>query len=142
MDAVAGMDDEGFRDRSAVGRWTAAEVLAHVLEMERVLMAWAAEAISTDDVAVTAVTDEERHAQAGLAKRMSVPQVIHGLLARRRDTSHLLEGLSESVLERPLFHPEWGALSVAMLFERVAEHEETHACQIKALRVEAEALTS
>lgn len=141
-DAVAGLDEEGFRGRPDAGGWTVAEVLAHLLEMERVLMSWAHEAISADDVVVTPVSDDERREQARSARRMAVPQLIHGLLARRRDTARFLEGLSEPELARPLLHPDWGSLSVAMLFQRSVEHEEAHANQIKALRVEVEAPVS
>ena len=55
MGAVAGLDDEGFRGRSGTGGWTVAEVLAHLLDMERVLMSWACEAISADDVVVAPI---------------------------------------------------------------------------------------
>ncbi len=142
MGAVAGLDDEGFRGRSGTGGWTAAEILAHLLDMERVLMIWAHEAISADDVVVAPICDDERLEQAALARRMAVPQLIHGLFARRRDTARFLAGLSDLELARPLFHPDWGSLTVGMLFQRIAEHEEAHASQIKALRVEAIAPTS
>ncbi len=136
MDAVAGLDDEGFRSRSHVGSWTVAEVLAHLLEMERILMRWAQEALINADVLFTPVTDEDRREQANLARRMAVPQLIHGLLARRRDTAHSLNGLSQPELARPLRHSSWGACTVTTLFQRVAEHEAEHAEQIRALRFE------
>lgn len=137
MDAVAGLDEDGFRSSSDTGGWTAAEVLAHLLEMERVVMSWAQEAIIADDVAVKPISDDERCEQASSARRMAVPQLIHGLLARRRDTARFLEGLSGLELARPLLHPDWGSLTVAKLFQCAAEHEEAHATQIKALQVEA-----
>lgn len=137
MNAVNALDDEGFRRRSDAGGWTVAEVLAHVLEMERVLMSWAHEAISIDDVEVTPISDDERREQASSAQRMAVPQLIHGLLACRRDTVRFLEGLSERELARPLLHPDWGSLTVSLLFQRAAEHEAAHATQIRALRAEA-----
>ena len=137
MDAVAGLDDEGFRGRSGTSGWTAAEILAHLLDMERVLMIWAHEAIGADDAVVAPIGDDERFEQAALALRMAVPQLIHGLLARRRDTARFLARLSDLELARPLSHPDWGSLTVGMLFQRIAGHEEAHASQIKALRVEA-----
>ena len=142
MEAVAGLDEEGFRARPAPSEWTAAEVLAHLLHIEGVHMARGQTASTEDGFVATPVTDEECREQARLAQRMPVPQILHGLLAQRRDTLRLLERLSEQQLTRAFFHPERGQLTIAQIFERAAAHEEEHAAQIRALRTGAAAPAS
>ena len=134
MDAIAGLDEESFRARPAPSEWTAAEVLAHLLHIEGVQAERVHAALTQVDFIATVITEEQCHEQAKLAQRMPVPQILHGLLARRRDTLRLLEGLSQQQLARSFQHPERGELMVGDVFQRIAKHEEEHAAQIRALR--------
>jgi hypothetical protein len=63
---------------------------------------------------------------------MLVPQIVHGLLASRRDTLAFLEGLTPEQLARPVRHPAYG--DVGRLFPHIAEHEVEHAHQIQTVR--------
>ena len=139
MDAIAGLDEEGFRMRPRPDDWTAAEVLAHVLITEHLFVDRARAALAQDNVSVAPMDDEERQEQARSAQRMPVPQIVHGLLAQRRDTVRLLEPLSPQQLSRPFRHERRGQLTASWLFQHVAEHEEEHAQQISALRAQATA---
>ena len=134
MEAIAGLDEEGFRARPAPGEWSPAEVLAHLLLDEAKLLEYAGAALQAD-AAIPFITDEERETHAeDAARRMPVPQIVHGLLARRRDTLALLERLTPEQLDRPVRHPAYGDVRVARLFQHVAEHEEEHAHQIRTVR--------
>ncbi len=135
MDAIAGLDEEGFRARPASGDWTAAEVMSHLLHDEPELLEYARAALEEDDVAVAPTTSSERETQAReVARRMPVPQIIHGLLACRRDTLALLDRLTPAQLGRPVRHSGYGDVSVARLFQHIAEHEEQHAVHVRAIR--------
>ena len=137
MDAIAGLDEEGFRARPRPGEWTATEVLAHLLADEPKLLAYAQPALGADDIAVEATPDEDREQQArDAAQRLPVPQILHGLLAARRDTMRLLEGLSAGELARPVRHAAHGGTTVGRLFQHMAEHEEAHATQIRTIRAQ------
>ena len=139
MDAIAGLDEEGFRSRPRSGEWTAAAVLSHLLATERVILERAQSALTQVGYHVTSQTEEERQEGARLAQRVPVPQIVHGLLAQRRDTLRLLERLSPDELARRFNHQRRGEQSVGGLFQHIAEHEEEHAEQISALRARAAA---
>jgi uncharacterized damage-inducible protein DinB len=134
MDAVAGLDEAGFRRRPDPTAWSAAEVLAHLFTTEGIMLERARAALAQSGYVVTPLSDDERDRGRLQAQRMAVPQIVHGLLARRRDTERTLAGLSEQELARTLRHSRWGERTVAWLFERAAEHEAEHAGQIRALR--------
>jgi hypothetical protein len=68
------------------------------------------------------------------AQRMPVPQIVHGLLARRRDTLLLLEPLAPEHLARTVRHSRMGEMSVSALMRKVVDHETEHARQITAMR--------
>jgi hypothetical protein len=65
---------------------------------------------------------------------MPVPQIVHGLLARRRDTLLLLEPLAPDRLARTVRHTRMGEMSVSALMRKVADHETEHAAQITSMR--------
>jgi hypothetical protein len=142
MDARSGLDEEGFRVRPDPSEWSAAEVLAHLWASERAFTELAQAALSQTHLSIAPVTEAHRHAQTKLAERAPVPQILHGLLAQRRGTARLLEGLSSEQLARTLLEPNGDEQSVAGLFKRTAEHENEHAAQIRALRLQPAAGTS
>ena len=57
-------------------------------------------------------------------------------LSERRDVVTLLEPLSPQQLGRPYGQEHRGQLTVGWLFQYIAEHEEEHAEQIRALRAQ------
>jgi len=142
MDAISGLDEEGFKVRPDTSEWSAAEVLAHLLATERTFTQQAQAAPSQERFTIAPVTEDERQEQARLAQRAPVPQILHGLLAQRRDTMRLLKGLSSDQLTKTLTHPSRGDETAAGLFRQTAEHEAEHAAQIRALRAQPAARTS
>ena len=134
MDAITGLDEEGFRARSASGGWTSAEVLAHLLATERTSLGRARRVLTEDNPTIEWISDDDLDQQARSAQRMPVPQIVHGLLAQRRDVVTLLETLSPQQLSRPYKQERRGQLTAGWLFRRIAEHEDEHAEQIRALR--------
>ena len=132
MEAISGLDEEGFRARPQQGGWTAAETLAHLLITERNSTGRARTALAEDNPQFAWVGDEQLEEQARSAQRMPVPQIVHGLLAQRRDVVTLLEPLSPQQLARPYRQERRGRLTVGWLFQHIAEHEEEHAGQIRA----------
>ena len=125
LDAIAGLDEEGFRARTRSSQWSPVEVLAHLLASERLYMGWAQAALEEDNLVLQPVAQDEQEQQAKLAQQMAAPQILHGLLAQRRDTMQLTRTLS---------YPERGMFGLGLLFEKAATHEEEHAAQIRTLR--------
>jgi uncharacterized damage-inducible protein DinB len=134
MEAISGLDEEGFRARPAPGEWSPAETLAHLLLDETKLLEYARAAAEGDTIAVPRATEDERDRQAREAARMPVPQIIHGLLATRRDTTALLERLTDEQLGTAVQHPAYGEAPLGRLFQHMAEQEEEHANQIRTIR--------
>jgi len=137
MEAITGLDDTALRARAAPGEWTTAEVLAHLLSTERIFIERAHKTVEQDHYVVTPVSDDVREEHLGMAKRMPVPQIVHGLLAQRRDTLQFVESLTQNDLARTLSHPVRGAQTALWQIEHVIEHEQEHAREIHERRAAA-----
>jgi uncharacterized damage-inducible protein DinB len=141
---VAGVTEEQFKRRppaepDATGPvWSIAEVLAHLLQQERLRAERIAMALDHEGAKVVPSTDEEHYEAARAGRASPVPQLIHGLLASRREIERLLEQAvsQEDGLERAVLHPQLGRQTVAWIIrEKVIAHEEEHAQQIEAIKV-------
>jgi hypothetical protein len=141
---VAGVTEEQFKrrpptDTGATGPvWCIAEVLAHLLQQERLRAERIALALERDGAEVVPTTDEEHYEAARAGRASPVPQLIHGLLASRREIERLLDVAAgiEDGLQRTIAHPALGRPNVGwMLREKVIAHEEEHAQQIEAIKV-------
>ena len=129
---VAGVGEEQFKRRPSVeaeataGEWSIAEVLAHLLASEQRTGARVEALLAgrpAEDAAL-ALNEEERTAEARLGRTVPVPQIIHGLLAARRQLERALTESGEGVPEA-IEH---------LVREDVIEHEAAHAAQIEAVR--------
>ncbi len=132
--SISGLDDSALRARPASGAWTPAELLAHLLSTERIFIDRARRAVEVANYTATPVSNDIREEHLGMAKRMPVPQIVHGLLAQRRDTLHLVESLSAAALARTLSHPVRGRQTVQWQIEHVIEHELEHAAELQVRR--------
>lgn len=138
MAAITGLDDSALRARTASGVWTPAELLAHLLSTERIFIERARKTAKQSGYVVTPVSEDVREEHLGVAKRMPVPQIVHGLLAQRRDTLQFVESLAPSDLERTLSHPVRGEQTALWQIEHVIEHEQEHAEEIRERRAATE----
>jgi uncharacterized damage-inducible protein DinB len=134
MKAIAGLDEETLRAHPAPSEWTPAQILAHLLDYEQLFLARMRAALVDDAYVVTPRPDAERDAHMRLAQRMVVPQIVHGLLALRRDSLQFLDALSPEQLARPFRHPRLGDHTIAWVLARFAEHESEHATQLAEMR--------
>ena len=139
MAAITGLDDSALRARTGSGAWTPAELLAHLLSTERIFIDRARRAIEQDHYVVTPVGGDIREEHLVMAKRMPVPQIVHGLLAQRRDTLQFVESLTQDDLVRTLSHPVRGEQTTLWQIEHVIEHEQEHAREILERRAAAAA---
>jgi len=143
LETIAGVSEEQFKKRPPVPadatgpNWCIAEVLAHLLQQERLRGARISLALQQDGIAITPGTDEEHYEAARAGRASPVPQLIHGLLASRREVERLLYETSriEGGLERTTAHPVLGPQSVAwILRDKVIDHEAEHVAQIEAIK--------
>jgi len=143
LDTISGVSEEQFKKRPAVTEadagpnWCIAEVLAHLLQQEKLRASRIAAALERDGARVTPGTEEE-HVEAARAGRASpVPQLIHGLLASRRGIERLLDEAAaiEDGLDRCTTHPQHGAQTIAWILQaKVIDHESEHIAQIESIK--------
>ena len=141
LEAIAGVSEEQFKKRPpATGEgpnWCIAEVLAHLLQQEKLRASRIALALDQGGGAVTPGTEDEHFEAARAGRASPVPQLIHGLLASRREVERLLDEAAamDGGLARATTHPQHGPQSVAWLLRaRVIEHEAEHVAQIEAIK--------
>jgi hypothetical protein len=130
MTAITGLDDTAFRARIKSDAWTSAELLAHLFSTERIFIERARTIVRRPGHTVVPVSAEVRDEHLGMAKRMPVPQIIHGLLAQRRDTLEFVRTHTDEQLARTLHHPIRGEQTALWQIEHVIEHELEHAQEI------------
>jgi hypothetical protein len=143
LQAIAGVSEDQFKrrppaaDGGSAPNWCIAEVLAHLLQQERLRAERIALALQRDGVAITPSPDEVQYEAARAGRGLPVPQLIHGLLASRREIERLL-GQASSLpggLERANQHPRLGRQTVAWIIsEKVIAHEAEHVAQIEAIK--------
>jgi len=139
--AIEGVTEEQFHRRpeesGAAEAWSISEVLAHLLAHEQMEAERIALALAQNGAPITPSPPEAHEAKARAGRRVPVPQIIHGLLAVRRELERILSGAAdlEASLGRAVIHPQRGRDTVRwMLNAKVIGHEAEHAAQIEALR--------
>jgi hypothetical protein len=140
---IAGVSEEQFKRRPPAAQpgstppWSIAEVLAHLLHSERLHAGRILQSLEQDGSTLTPLAAAASDDAARAGRGAPVPQLIHGLLASRREIERLLERATGEVggLERAVEHPQLGRQTIAwMLRERIVEHEAEHVAQIEAIR--------
>jgi hypothetical protein len=137
MRAVAGVTEDQFKRRPPAADTepqplSIAEVLAHLLATQRLWAGRIGIALSEDGAVVEPVDAAALEAQARAGRQAPVPQLIHGLLAGRRELELLLERAETEAgaVEDPLA----GRLSVATMIETASLAVAAHAARVEALR--------
>lgn len=141
--AITGVTEQQFRQRPPVTPeapqpWCIAEVLAHLLDAERRGAKGIELALREDGAAITWWEEEERLERARIGRASPVPQLIHGLLAARRELERVYDRAltTSGGLKRSLTDSRRGRMTIeSIVRERILAHEEEHIAQIEALRV-------
>ena len=132
FDLIRALSEEQFRHVPAGETWCVAAHLAHLLRDERLWTGRAARALEEQEphIASTGVSNDD---DPGLAQRLAVPQIIHGMQAARRDLDDLLARCDEAALGRAVKHERLGRMTVAGLAAKMASHEREHAAEAAAI---------
>jgi uncharacterized damage-inducible protein DinB len=132
--AIQGFTEEQFHTRPDGESWCASEVLMHLLASEQRMRDRVRLALGQSGGAPPALSEAERRAEAEAGREAPVPQLVHGLLGARRETSMLIESLRPEDLSRPASHPDLGTISVERMLQRIVEHEQEHIEQIESIK--------
>ena len=142
LQVISGVSEDQFKKRpSSPGDgapgWCIAEVLAHLMQQERLRAERIRLAIDQPGVTITPSTDEAHYEAARAGRGSPVPQLIHGLLASRREVERLLDQAASlnAGLERANLHPRLGPQTIAWIVrEKLIAHEAEHVAQIEAVK--------
>jgi hypothetical protein len=141
MLAISGVGEQQFKrlppaSPSDPDPWCVAEVLAHILTDETLWTARMRAALAVDGAGVTPTDRAQSLTSVRNGRQAPVPQLIHGLLAARRDLERVLGAAAavEGALARTVSHPQRGNLSIAWIARKLIIHEQEHVAQIESIR--------
>jgi hypothetical protein len=119
-----------FERRSAPGKWTAGQILMHLVQTEIALGSRARMALSTPHYEAQSFDQD-----AWMAKE-PVPagrEAVDALVAMSRLNVALFSSLSVADRHISFSHPEYGALTVDWLIHQMAGHQVHHLTQLENL---------
>ncbi|MFX0570519.1 DinB family protein [Bacillus pumilus] len=130
--------DELTLDQSlGEGKWSIKQLAGHLYDTEEVWSERIEQAISNDQTPFQSY-DPEMYVKERAYERFNVQEIkalIKRLKERRIRTLHLLE---KDTWEQSGLHPEEGVMTVQILAETIALHEQHHLDQIKAIMSKSE----
>jgi uncharacterized damage-inducible protein DinB len=132
--AIAGLSAEQLRRPEAPGKWSIAQVLAHLADAE-IAGAWRFRLVLAQDRPVLTGYDQDRWAERLNYSEADPADSIELFTALRRANLRLLDHVSALDLKRVGVHAERGEESVEHLRRMYAGHDLLHRRQIERIRV-------
>ncbi len=117
----------------APGKWTVRQILAHLADAEIVAGDRFRRVIAEDNPTLIAY-DQDAWARNLNYGRRKISESLDLFRRLRAENYELLKGLPESAFERAGTHSERGRITLRDLLEMYAEHAESHARQLQAVR--------
>lgn len=119
----------------APGKWSARQIVAHLADSELVSAHRMRQVIAEDSPTLMAFDQDAWASNLDYARRKP-KQSLETFRRLRAENFELLNGLPESAFERAGNHSERGPVTLRGLVEGMAQHAESHARQLQALREE------
>ena len=119
----------------APGKWSIRQLIAHLADSELVGAQRFRQVIAEDNPPLGAF-DQDAWAKNLDYARKQPKQSLESFRRVRAENYELLKSLPESAFERTGVHAERGPLTLRQLLEGYAEHVESHARQMQAIREE------
>jgi uncharacterized damage-inducible protein DinB len=126
---ILSLPEEKLDFRYAEGKWTIKEILAHVVDDERIY-AYRALRFARDDETELPGFDQDAYARQSGANRRGVREILKELADVRRATVSLFDGLDDEALLRTGV-ADGNRVSVRALAYHIAGHELRHVNVIK-----------
>ena len=122
-----------FERSYAPGKWTARQILIHLVQTEVALGNRARMALAIPNYTAQAFDQDHWMAAEGGAGSAGAdgPAALHALVAMNAFNRALFESLSAPKRATPFSHPEYGALTVDWLIHQMAGHLHHHLAQIE-----------
>lgn len=131
--ALTGVFGEEIDFIAAPGKWNIRQIVAHLADSELVGAQRFRQVIAEDNPSLGAFDQDAWVKNLDYARRLP-KQSLETFRRLRTENYELLKHLPEPVFERTGVHSERGRLSLRELLEGYAEHAETHARQLQAIR--------
>jgi len=128
--AVERLGPDGMGRRLAPGKWTAAQILVHLAQVETMFQSRLRLALAAPGVEVQRF-DQDDFMKSGSTSDGGA--ALDAYFALRGFTLPLIERLDEHALAVGMRHPEYGELSVRWLLSWCAGHERRHLGQLEQL---------
>jgi uncharacterized damage-inducible protein DinB len=129
--ALASGDDKELRWSPAAGKWSALQVMVHLLDTEMVYGVRIRKILSEDNQPLMAY--EQDQWAAACTEGRDLQGALQAFEALRADNVGLFRAALPR-LGRTGQHPSYGALSAGDLIMHLSPHDEKHAGQIKRVR--------
>lgn len=130
--ALAAMTPEQIEQRPAPTKWSVRELLCHLADCE-IAWAWRLRQAYGEDCPTVQPFDQDPWARAYDGVRFTTDTAQSTWVALRLWNLALIETLSEADKQRPVQHPEIGALTLWMLVEIAAGHDLHHLTALEKL---------
>jgi len=114
-------------------KWSARQIIAHLADGELVAAHRFRQMLAEENPTIIAFDQDKWTANLDYARRKP-KQSLETFRRLRAENYELLKELPPAAFDRTGKHSERGALSVLSLLEGMAEHAESHARQLQALR--------
>src|SRR5712671_4294099 len=124
-------EEEDFT--TAPGKWSIRQIVAHLADAELVGAHRMRRVIAEDNPTLTAFDQDAWVRNLDYAKRKP-KQSLETFRRLRAENYELLKSVPEAVYERAGMHTENGSVTLRGLLEGYAEHAESHARQLTAIR--------
>jgi hypothetical protein len=119
----------------APGKWSIRQILAHVADSELVGAHRLRAVVAEENPTLTAFDQDAWTRNLDYARRKPT-QSLETFRRLRAENYELLKELPESAFERAGMHTESGRRTLRSLLEGYADHAESHARQVQAIRAE------
>jgi uncharacterized damage-inducible protein DinB len=114
----------------APGKWTAAQILCHLADVE---VAWGFRLRQAITQPHHTIQPFEQDDWARVYPRMDPELALAAFLALRQWNLAFLDTVPKSEYSRPVTHPERGTMTVKELLETLAGHDKNHLAQLETI---------
>jgi uncharacterized damage-inducible protein DinB len=132
-DLLDGWTDEQFERSYAPGKWTARQLLLHLVHAETVFVDRIRFAVTTPNYVITSFDQDKWMA---LDPGADARAALSAYLGLRRMTLSLLRSLTPEQRATTLTHPEFGLWNVDYVIDALAGHERHHLPQFEQIAVQ------
>jgi hypothetical protein len=125
---VDSMGNAGLLRRLGPEKWTAAQILVHLAQVETMFQSRLRLGLALPGVVVQPFDQNDFMRTGGTTDGLAA---LDAYVSLRRFTLPLIEGLTEAELATPVRHPDFGDISIGWILAWCAGHERRHLAQLE-----------